>query len=1289
MDFSSITLEQVNLVMLGIGLFFVAGGLFWGMVRGFKRTAFRGMWLLITALALFFITPLITKMLMNIDLSFTGLEISGVQLTTIKDLIETIAANEGFGDVLTANPVLLELVEKLPGLLINAFLFVLLFWLTKILLWPIWAIITAATFKKRDANGNKLKKKRLLGMLTGVVIGLFIGSVTLMPIVNTLNMVSSVESDTENLTAGSGGIITELAGEDAVTALSYVDQTNMSQVYTYTGFSALSQGMYTYLTTANINGSEVNLQKELKNAIVAYKLTTDLMEYDFDNLTEETINDTLITLDQLVDVVFSIGLVNAIGDDFMPYMLNGLTSGEDFFVQVPSTDDPDMDSLIMQGLTDLSDLQFSDIKNELKSLISVVKTLNDNHIIMEMKDFMESEQEMTLETAQEIATLFPTTLVNDVVDKLFNSKAISIVAPLALVGIVDYAVENANIAELNGFELTTATATQLKTTFSGILNAGVAILNSLDTTSDYYVTSLTISKVGELVDLVRTYGGLSTQSYNMLMNLAENKLNELLNETDTTSLPASIVANISSIISNVSNITSFGDEFDIYANIFDDVLTVYEAVSNQTQINYQTVGEILDAVKSTALIGNQFNSILSNAVDFASDYIPTEFGDFSSVLTTLKANISANINWTVEMPKLGQAVDYVQDLMDEPDVMSVVTTNAGLTEAGQVLDTLKTSALIGNLIPQILNIGIDYATDFLPTEFGDLSSIVASIKANVSNNIVWATELPLFGEIATYAQTKMEDPNAMDTLMTSQGLTEIGGMMDDLKTSQLVGNVIPQIIQFTIDYAADFLPTDFGDLSSIVAGIKANVSNSIVWETELPLLADLIDFGQTSMQDPTFMNNILSSANLSQIGILLDNLQTSALIGNQVNALLATIMTNATDSLDFTSMPQMEGVLEDVITNIENANGTIVWSNEMAHIGEFMELFDQMGSSYELDLIGAGLDSLSGSQLITRSMINDIVIDFVDIALGVDDTSTPATELTDIATIIKNNIVNVTSFEDEFVAMEQFMTDFSSVLDGSTTTGTLNWEDFGANLDSYDKDNGTMHSVLISATRPYIITNIFDLVADGDTTGIVTNIANDVNANAENITSYETEFGYLEDLMDSVTDISTLSLTSLGATMDNLTNSAILFNTGTYVLEYVFDEAIDEATTNGQTNTATALTSMKANALAQVAADTLTYTQAFTQLDDAQTEISALDGADENSDGTTVGTSLDALQALSIVGTANAVLVADTIIETIIGNLSDPTKISQIEALQTAMHNETGTIDFTTNFQNIQTIINA
>lgn len=1374
MDFSTITLEQVNLAMLAIGLFFVAGGLFWGMVRGFKRTAFRGAWLIITALVLFFVTPLITGMIMNVDLSFLNMEVQGVQLTTIKNLIETIAANEGFGDLLAANPVVLELVQKLPGLLINTFLFVLLFWLTKILLWPIWAIITASVFKRRDAEGNKLKRKRLLGMLTGVVIGLFIGSVTLMPIVNTLNMVSGVEKDTENLTDGQGGIITELAGEDAVVALDYINQTTMSDVYTYTGFSALSEGMYNYLTTTTINEAEVSLRKELKNAIVAYKLATDLMGYDFENVTEELIDDTLVTVNQLVDVVFNIGLVNAVGNDFMPYVLDGLTSGEEFFIQVPSTDNADIDALIMQGLDDISDLQFSDVKNEIKSVISALKTLNDNHVIIGIMDLVQDNPELDLATAQSIADLLPSGVIDQVLTDLFGSKVISIAGPLAIMGAVNYAVDNANIAELNGFELSSTTGEQLKTMLSGLLNTSISILNSLDDTTDYYATSVTISKVGELVDLIKNYGGLTPQSYNLLINLAESKLTEFLNQTDTSSLPASIVANISGIISNLSNITDFGDEFAIYANIFDDVLTVYDAVTTQTDINYQTVGQILDAVKSTALIGNQFNSILANAVDYASDYIPTEFGDFSSVLTTLKANVSANIVWATELPLLGQAVDYAQDLMNETDPVAAATTPAGLLEAGQLLDSLKSSALIGNLIPQILSIGIDYAGDMLPTEYGDFTSILTTIKNNLTNNnIVWATELPLFGDVATYAQSKLDDPNAIDTMLTSAGLTELGELLDDLKQSQLVGNVIPQIIEFAIDYASDFMPTDFGDLTTVIAGIKANVSNNIVWATELPLLADVIDFGQNTLQDPTFMDNIMSSANLATIGQLLDDLQTSQLFGNQVTNLLSSVMTSATSNIDFSGMPQVEDIVDDIITNIENADSNIVWETELSSIGTLLDLADDMTANTDLQLIGAGLDSLDGSQLITRTMINDLVIGFVDTALGADS-GTPSTELTAISQIVKDNIVNVVSFEDEFLAIDSFMTDFASVLDGTVDETTINFTSFGQSLDNYDSQTGTIPSVLISATRPYIITHIFDLIEEADTTtGIVANIATDVDNNVQNITSYATEFGYLEELMNTIEDVDTATLATIGTTMDNLTNSAILFNTGSYVLDYLvsevtdpnstgivanitadiaankanitsyetefgyldtlqttltnldtltptaigstmdtltnsvilfntgsyvldytFDEAISAAT---NATVITVLGNMQTNAITQTANDTITYQDAFEQLDNAQTQITNLNGADENSDPNVIGGALNTLQSYSIVGTTNSNIIASNIIDTILDNLdtqktgSNDTIIQEkqdnITIIQTNMNNATGEVNYVVVFTNIETEI--
>ncbi len=1095
--------EQINIILMAVVAAFIVFAMFWGLVRGFKKTAFRGIWLIVTALILFFITPLVTKFVMNLDFSFTGIEINGVAFTTIKAFLENMAADAGFATLLSENPVIYEIVEKIPGLILNAFIFVLLFWAFKILLWPVWAIFAAILFKKRDANGDKVKRHRFFGMLTGAVIGLLVSVITLMPVINTINLVVTVEKETQNFTPAEGGIITELAGADIVALLNSLDQTVVYQAYDVTYMSTLSAGMYTYLSTAEINGQQVSLQKEIKNAIVAYKLVTDLMDVDFDNLTEAEVASTLNTVDLLIDVVFNIGLFKAVGEDFMPYVLEKLTSGEEFFVQLPNTQNETIDALMLQGIEELGQINFSDLKDELKAVVQVVRVLNDNHILFEVKNLLDSGAEMNLETALQASNLFTDTVIDGLVNNLFNSKVVSMVTPLALSAVFDYASDLIEMEELSGVTLNGATAEQLKTTFGNLLKTSFAILNSLDLDSEFYVTSVTIPQIGKLVDIVKSYAGLTEENYTIIVNAAIAKLNALLdaNPELTSSIPGNILLNLKTMIGNIADVTSFEDEMEHFGTIFEDALTLYTAFTNAESISFESVGRILDTLSYTTIVGTELNNTIKSA----------------------------------------------------------------------------------------------------------------------------------------------------------------------------------------IDYAATLLPAEFGNLSTVFAGMKNNLdTQDILWEEELPLFEDIYDYGNSQMQDSAFMENILASSNLAEIGALLNDLKQSKLIGNQINTLLATILESVSEDLG-SELEGLDEILATIIENVENA-GNINWEAELANLGDFVAIFDQMGETYELDLVGAALDQLMDSQIITRDLINTIVETMLGQALGDGTGAIPA----ELITILTDSVIDINSFENEFTAVESLLSSLTSVFSGDLNG--FDFSEFGATLDSYNEESATP-SVLIQNISPFLITELFNLVSEGTTNSVITNLTSDVNDYVNNITSYETELGYVETLFNALEDTSNLTL--LGTTFDTLTNSEILFNTGDYFIEMMFNESIANET---NPNMVTFYTSVKQNALNSEE----TYAQLFAQFETVQDLNTFLLDLQEPYDGTEIGTQLNTLQGLSVVGFGNARIVANEIIIEILTTLEDEQetynpaspeylflqgKIDDITTEQVSLLSATSNLNYVTIFENIVSIL--
>ncbi len=144
-------------IALAVFIFF---GILWGLIRGLKRTTGRLLFLLITSVILLFITVPLTKLLLNIPINTTitynGEEIVHGSVKISDIIVAYIKAFLG-EEFITKNPQFVSVLTSIPLILVNAFVYLLLFWLFKYLLLPIDHLLYKAIFDR------KRKKKEAMG----------------------------------------------------------------------------------------------------------------------------------------------------------------------------------------------------------------------------------------------------------------------------------------------------------------------------------------------------------------------------------------------------------------------------------------------------------------------------------------------------------------------------------------------------------------------------------------------------------------------------------------------------------------------------------------------------------------------------------------------------------------------------------------------------------------------------------------------------------------------------------------------------------------------------------------------------------------------------------------------------------------------------------------------------------------------------------------------------------------------------------------------------------------------
>lgn len=153
---------MANYITLGLNIFcgvLILFGVLWGIIRGVKKTSVRLFFLLLTTVILLFVTIPITNLILKIPVTTNFVSTSGEQITETMTLLEllTYFIKQFIGeDFVTKYPEFASAIASLPILLINAFVYVILFWLSKYIFLPLNYLIYRLISIKRKPKEEML-----------------------------------------------------------------------------------------------------------------------------------------------------------------------------------------------------------------------------------------------------------------------------------------------------------------------------------------------------------------------------------------------------------------------------------------------------------------------------------------------------------------------------------------------------------------------------------------------------------------------------------------------------------------------------------------------------------------------------------------------------------------------------------------------------------------------------------------------------------------------------------------------------------------------------------------------------------------------------------------------------------------------------------------------------------------------------------------------------------------------------------------------------------------------------
>lgn len=183
MEFSQEYIQYTFTAIIGI---FVVSGFLIGFIRGSKRSLMRLAWLIITAVIAIVLTPHITPLLMEVDVSFLNLSYNGTAASTLKEFL-TLSLSGALNASPEALSGTIDYALALVSMALNGIIFAVIFFGLKyvtLILYKIFVLIFI--------HDKHKPKGRLIGSLVGCVSGALVALTVLVPVAGYVSLYDSV-----------------------------------------------------------------------------------------------------------------------------------------------------------------------------------------------------------------------------------------------------------------------------------------------------------------------------------------------------------------------------------------------------------------------------------------------------------------------------------------------------------------------------------------------------------------------------------------------------------------------------------------------------------------------------------------------------------------------------------------------------------------------------------------------------------------------------------------------------------------------------------------------------------------------------------------------------------------------------------------------------------------------------------------------------------------------------------------------------------------------------------------
>lgn len=755
----NITPSHINLFLSLFVLLFIMSGFLWGIVRGLKKSAFRGIWLLCFLILCLILSQTITNALIKMDLTFLNLKYNGNTVVSIKDFIIQLINEQIGNDTLTKLPSLVVLIEKLPLIICSPFVFTFLFFATKILLWPLWAILSRIFFKKQKVENksvvirnidntpqfveskqqkeqqfakDKPKKHALLGGLIGTITGLVCCCALLVPVFGFLNVtrqLNNIVVPAEAL-SNTSTIQTVNQTNDETTLLEYmfqdyseyimaIDKSIGMEFLKISQIERLGTAQFTLLSSTNINGANLSLLNEVNNGLKILNNSIVISNFDINTTSQQEMSDFITSIKNTLSIVPQFQIVKIVEEDVINYICDGILNDEEFFITLPKDVTPNVKILLTKTIEKLSTYNINHLTNCVIDFVDILEIFNDEDIIL--PTVQNKVDFNSIESVSQFISNISEDFSNNLTNKLLEIDLLSNIMPYVPNAIFE---SICNVSEIS-FEPTEVVDNNelYSQYFENLLNNSLNILTSFTNENKYYLTDKTFESLGNLIEDFKKQYTIGDKNYYVLSPITfENMLNKV-KETAKNAL-GTIDFELDNIIqtnfNNLTTTTDFKNEFAIYGNAYNLAIPYVEKfiesknLADVSNLSISNLGKAVDILNTSALFKNSINKIYNYALNNYVADLKINNNSLQNLVNVLIIPENSNIVWEQEFLALNPLYSQLTGVLDNFTSNNIMTSDF-LKSFGANLQNIKernngltssTTALlnIDNILIESLNL---------------------------------------------------------------------------------------------------------------------------------------------------------------------------------------------------------------------------------------------------------------------------------------------------------------------------------------------------------------------------------------------------------------------------------------------------------------------------------------------------------------------------------------------------------------------------------------------------------